>query len=197
MTKSQKTIKRTFDLIGAISGLLLGWPIILVCWSLARLDTGGSGFFTQTRVGQNGNLFKVVKLRTMRVEGGTMVTTKNDPRITPLGSKLRRYKLDELPQLWNVLKGDMSFVGPRPDVPGYLDKLEGDSLALLSLRPGITGPATLAYRNEEEILAEQADPQTYNDTVIWPDKVCINLKYLHNWSLKRDVGYIFQTLRGS
>lgn len=127
---------------------------------------------------------------------GTTVTTTGDIRITQLGAKLRRWKLDELPQLWNVLKGDMSFVGPRPDVPGFMDRLQGEDRAILTLRPGITGPATLKYRNEEEILSKVPDPETYNSEVIWPDKVKINLQYLHNWSLIGDLRYIKQTVIG-
>ncbi len=125
-----------------------------------------------------------------------MVTTSNDRRITKSGAFFRRTKIDELPQLFNVLIGDMSFVGPRPDVPGYADRLEGEARAILELRPGITGPASLKYKNEEEILAQQKDPKMYNDTVIWPDKVAINLEYIQNWSFKKDMEYIFQTIKG-
>ena len=122
------------------------------------------------------------------------VTTKYDSRITPIGKFLRRFKLDELPQLWNVFIGKMSFVGPRPDVEGYADKLEGDAKLILELRPGITGPATIYFRNEEELLANVENPQEYNDTVIWPEKVKLNLEYLDNWSFWKDVGYILVTL---
>ncbi|MCK4713179.1 MAG: sugar transferase, partial [Marinosulfonomonas sp.] len=126
---------------------------------------------------------------------GTTVTVKNDIWITRWGAFFRRWKLDELPQLWNVLKGDMSFVGPRPDVPGYLDQLSGEGKILLELRPGITGPASLKYRDEETILAQVDDPKAYNDEVIWPDKVAINIDYYRNWSLKADLIYILKTLR--
>jgi lipopolysaccharide/colanic/teichoic acid biosynthesis glycosyltransferase len=194
MTLGQRALKRSFDLCASFMGLLVLWPIILISWVLAGRDTGASGFFRQDRVGKDGKVFSVVKLRTMRAVGGTTVTTVNDARITPLGGKLRRYKLDELPQLWNVLLGQMSFVGPRPDVPGYLDQLVGKDREILTLRPGITGPATLKYRNEEEILAEQDDPESYNDTVIWPDKVRINLDYVSNWSFGKDISYILQTV---
>lgn len=194
MTRTDRILKRSFDLSVSALGLLALWPVILVTWVMAGRDTGASGFFRQKRVGRHGTLFEVVKLRTMRAVGGTTVTTANDARITPLGAKLRRYKLDELPQLWNVLKGEMSFVGPRPDVPGYMDRLTGADRALLELRPGITGPATLKYRNEEDILADQADPETYNDRVIWPDKVQINLTYLQNWSLGTDLRLIKETV---
>lgn len=130
----------------------------------------------------------------MFVNDGTTVTTSNDKRITPLGAKLRRWKLDELPQLWNVLKGEMSLVGPRPDVPGFADKLEGTDRELLQLQPGITGPATLKYRNEEELLAGSDDPERFNAEVIWPDKVRINLSYLNGWSLKKDLAIIYETV---
>jgi len=177
-------------------GLIVMWPVIMVCWIIAKRETGASGFFLQDRIGRGGRLFKVVKLRTMNSLDGTTVTTANDPRITIWGARFRRWKLDELPQLWNVLLGHMSIVGPRPDVPGYMNCLEGDSLRLLQLRPGITGPATLRYRNEEELLAAQRDPDSYNDQVIWPEKVRMNLEYLDDWSLARDIYYIIKTLRG-
>ena len=196
MTTVERIQKRSFDLVVSALGLVVLWPVIAVSWIIAGRDTGASGFFRQTRVGQGGKPFKVVKLRTMRAVGGTTVTTAGDARITPWGARFRRWKLDELPQLWNVLLGQMSFVGPRPDVPGYMDRLEGDDRRLLQLKPGITGPATLKYRNEEDLLAGQDDPEAFNDQVIWPDKVAINLAYLDNWSLGRDLGYIIETVRG-
>lgn len=193
MTSTQRAIKRGFDVVGAAAVLLIMSPVIPVCWVIASIDTGASGFFRQTRVGRHGRRFEVIKLRTMRDVAGTNVTTANDARITRWGAFFRRTKLDEVPQVWNVLVGDMSFVGPRPDVPGYLDRLEGDERALLSLRPGVTGPASLKYRDEEEILAQQENPEQYNDEVIWPDKVRINLDYLNNWSFLRDLFYIRKT----
>lgn len=196
MSFADQVLKRLFDIVLSAAGLLFLWPIIIVTWFLARRDTGASGFFVQERVGRHGCLFKVVKLRTMRPVGGTTVTTSGDTRITPLGAKLRRWKLDELPQLWNVLRGDMSFVGPRPDVPGFLDRVEGEAREILLLRPGITGPATLKYRQEEEILATVDDPETYNAEVIWPDKLRINLDYLRNWSFRKDIMYIWKTVAG-
>ena len=120
--------------------------------------------------------------------------TPGDSRLTRVGKVLRKTALDEFPAVWSILKGDMSFVGPRPDVPGFADKLKGEERAMLSIRPGITGPATLKYRNEEEILAAQADPEAYNRDVIWPDKVRINLDYIRDWSLRLDIHYIFQTV---
>ncbi len=196
MTSKDRILKRGFDVTVAAIGLAILWPVILVTWFLARRDTKASGFFCQDRIGKGGKPFKVVKIRTMRAVGGTTVTVRNDARITPLGAKLRKWKLDELPQLWNVLLGQMSFVGPRPDVPGFMDRLQGDDRRLLVLRPGITGPATLKYRNEEELLADQADPERYNSEVIWPDKVRINLEYLDSWSLRKDLHYIVRTVRG-
>lgn len=195
MTRRDQVMKRSFDLVISALGLSILWPVIVVSWVIAGRDTGASGFFRQERVGRGGRRFKVVKLRTMRNVSGTTVTTANDTRITAWGRRFRRWKLDELPQLWNVLLGQMSFVGPRPDVPGYMDKLEGDDRHLLSLKPGITGPATLKYRSEEKLLAGQNDPEAFNDQVVWPDKVKINLEYLDNWSLRRDLGYIIETMR--
>lgn len=193
---TQALMKRVFDLAFALLGLTLVWWLIVIAWLAASIDTRSNGFFIQKRVGRNGRVFRVVKIKTMRPVASleTTVTRRGDPRITPLGIFFRRTKIDELPQLWNVLLGDMSFVGPRPDVPGFADQLRGQERAMLSIRPGITGPATLKYRNEEEILAAQADPEAYNRDVIWPDKVRINLDYIRDWSLRLDVQYIFQTV---
>ena len=158
---------------------------------------GGPVIFKQRRVGQYGQLFTMYKFRTMKVNhSGSTVSVQGESRITPLGAKLRKYKLDELPELWNVLIGDMSLVGPRPDVPGYADKLEGEDRRILLLKPGITGVASLKYRNEEELLAEQNDPQKYNDEVLFPDKVKINIEYLDNWSFGFDIKIITYTILG-
>lgn len=195
---TQRVIKRVFDLVaGAIALALTSW-IIAISWILASVDTWSNGLFTQRRVGQHGRLFTAVKLRTMRPTDDvvTNVTTSNDPRITRLGRIWRRTKIDELPQLWNVLLGNMSFVGPRPDVAGFADELEGDDRIILSVRPGITGPATLRYRNEEELLASVEDPEAYNRDVIYPDKVRLNREYVENWSFWRDIHYILATLFG-
>lgn len=194
MTRFDFALKRTFDIGASAIGLAVLWPLIVITWLLAARDTGTSGLFRQERVGKDGELFTVIKLRTMRAEVGTTITTANDRRITRLGAKLRRYKLDELPQLWNVLIGNMSFVGPRPDVPGFLDRLQGEDRELLRLRPGITGPASLKYRNEEEILANVEDPERYNSEVIWPDKVRINRDYMRTWSFSGDIVYILRTI---
>lgn len=196
MTPTQTLAKRSFDLFGSFAGLLILWPVILIGAGVAALDTGANGFFAQVRVGQHGEMFKVVKLRTMRVAAGTSVTTIHDTRITRTGRFMRRWKIDELPQLWNVFRGQMSLVGPRPDVPGFMDKLTGDDRRLLTLKPGITGPASLRFRDEEMQLAAHANPETYNAQVIWPEKVKINLAYMDNWSLMRDIHYIIRTVLG-
>ncbi len=155
----------------------------------------GPILFRQKRVGQYGKLFTMIKFRTMSVSHhGSSISVAGESRITPLGAKLRKYKLDELPELWNVLIGDMSFVGPRPDVPGYAEQLKGKDKDILRLKPGITGPATLKYRNEEELLAQQIDPQRYNNEVIFPDKVKINLDYFHHRSFWGDLCIIIKTI---
>jgi len=197
MSKKDKIIKRIFDLFFSFIGLLFTWPIILIAWIIASIETKSNGMFTQYRVGKDGKLFKIYKIKTMKTSKGTTITTANDSRITKSGRIFRKYKIDELPQLFNVLIGDMSFVGPRPDVPGYADKLEGEDRIILSIRPGITGPASLKYKNEEEILAKVENPKEYNDKIIWPDKVEINKEYIKNWSLKKDIEYIIQTIKGN
>lgn len=196
MTTIDRAMKRTFDLSLAIVGISIVWPFIAIFWLLAKNSTGASGFFVQERIGRNGEPFPLLKIRTMLPIAGSTVTIINDGRITPLGRMLRKLKLDELPQLWNVLKGEMSFVGPRPDVPGFADMLCGDDLVLLSVRPGVTGPASLKYRNEEELLSSVDNPEHYNREVIWPDKVCINKDYIENWSLGNDISLIWRTMLG-
>jgi lipopolysaccharide/colanic/teichoic acid biosynthesis glycosyltransferase len=192
-------LKYIFDKIVSLVGLICLSPVFLIVAILIRMKMpGGPVLFKQKRVGQYGKLFTVYKFRTMTVkgEGKTSIAVEEGNRITPLGDKLRRYKLDELPELWNVLKGDMSFVGPRPDVPGYADQLTGEDRDVLKLKPGITGPASLKYRDEEYILAQQADPQKYNDEIIYPDKVRLNLYYLHHYSFTNDIQMIVCTVLG-
>lgn len=191
-------IKFIFDRLMALIGLAVLWPVLLVVAILIKVKMpGGPVIFKQKRVGRNGKLFTMYKFRSMTVgHGGSSVSVAGESRITSLGAKLRHYKLDELPELWNVLVGDMSFVGPRPDVPGYADQLKGKDREVLKLRPGITGPASLKYRDEEDLLANQADPQRYNDEVIFPDKVRINLYYLHHYSFIKDIEMIFCTVLG-
>lgn len=190
--------KYLFDRIMAFVGLVVLSPILFVVWILIRIKMpDGPAAFTQKRVGKGGILFTMYKFRSMSAHhSGSTVSVAGESRITPLGAKLRRYKLDELPELWNVFIGDMSFVGPRPDVPGYADKLEGDDRRVLQLRPGITGPASLKYRDEEVLLAAQANPQEFNDKVIYPDKVRINLYYLDHYSFVADIKMIVATVLG-
>lgn len=213
-------LKYIFDRIVAAIGLLFLWPVLLIVAILVKVKMpGGPAFFVQKRIGKDGNLFDCHKFRTMTVKhSGSTVSVAGDSRITPLGAKLRHYKLDELPGLWDVLIGNMSFVGPRPDVPGYADKLEGNDRDLLKLRPGITGPATLKYRLEDEMLADvrrkmsegrclpqekinrMADQELaiwYNDNVIYPDKVRLNCYYYHHYSFIKDIQMIVCTVLGN
>lgn len=210
-------LKYIFDRIVALIGLLVLWPVLLVVVILIKIKMpGGSVMFVQKRVGKGGKLFDCHKFRTMTVKhNGSTVSVAGDSRITPLGAKLRHYKLDELPGLWDVLIGNMSFVGPRPDVPGYADKLTGDDCDVLKLRPGITGPATLKYRLEDEYLAKarelvsnlnvdldlskMSDQEVavwYNDNVIYPDKVRLNCYYYRHYSFIKDIQMIFCTVLG-
>lgn len=196
LTPTQAFLKRFLDILGAAIGLLLtGW-IILPAFIAATVDTRTNGFFTQARVGRHGRVFRVIKIRTMSYVKrlNTTVTTAQDPRITLLGHFFRRTKIDELPQLFNVLLGRMSLVGPRPDVPGFADRLQGDDRIILTVRPGITGPATLEYRNEEHLLAQQKNPERYNKEEIFPDKVRINREYVENYRFSDDIKYILRTI---
>lgn len=195
----QSIIKRLFDFCISLLGLIFTSPIILVAWLVASFETRSNGFFIQERVGRNGKWFKVVKIKTMKKVDGvdTSITASYDVRITKSGAFFRNTKIDELPQLWNVLVGEMSLVGPRPDVQGYADKLKGTDRVILTLRPGITGPASLKYKNEEEILSKQEDPQKYNDEIIWPDKVKINREYIDDYSFRKDIQYILSTVMGN
>lgn len=191
-------LKYIFDRLVSFIGLLFLWPVLLVVAILVKMKMpGGPAFFTQKRVGRNGKLFTMHKFRSMTVShSGSSVSVAGEARITPLGATLRKYKLDELPELWDVLLGNMSFVGPRPDVPGYADQLKGEDRRVLELRPGITGPASLKYRDEEELLAKVDNPIEYNDTVIYPDKVRINLYYLNHYSFIKDIQMILCTVLG-
>ena len=196
MNSFNRIIKYFFDRITALVGLVvLALPLLVIAILVKRSVKGESVIFRQTRVGKDGRLFDIHKFRTMTNDKEvSTIAYPNRSRVTPIGAKLRRHKLDELPELWDVLLGKMSFVGPRPDVPGYADQLQGDDRRILQLRPGITGPASIKYRDEEELLAQQADPKTYNDNVIWPDKVKINLDYLDHWSFFGDIKLIFKTV---
>ena len=190
--------KRLFDIVLSSFGLVLSFPLILIAWIVASVETKSNGFFAQERVGKYGKFFNIYKIKTMKKVDGidTTVTSSIDVRITKSGTLFRATKIDELPQLWNVLFGQMSFVGPRPDVPGYADRLQGKDRIILSIRPGITGPAQLAYKNEEEVLANQDDAVKYNNEIIWPDKVRINRKYIEDYSFFKDLYYIWKTIVG-
>lgn len=204
-------LKPIFDRIVSFVGLLLIWPLLLLIALLVRVKIGKPVFFVQNRIGKDGKPFKMHKFRTMEVGfDESPVSMAGEERIMPFGAKLRRYKLDELPELWDVLIGKMSFVGPRPDVPGYADLLEGDDRDVLKLRPGITGPASLKYRDEEELIADyvkqteaQGDSRSeqeialwYNDNILWPDKVRINCYYYRHYSFIKDIQMIFCTVLG-
>lgn len=205
-------LKWLFDRIVAFLGLVVLWPVLLIVAILIKIKMpGGPAFFVQKRVGKNGVLFNCHKFRTMTVKhNGSTVSVAGDSRITPFGATLRHYKLDELPGLWDVLIGNMSFVGPRPDVPGYADQLVGDDSDVLKLRPGITGPATLKYRLEDEMIADyvaqkqkEGDTRSmqeiaieYNDNVIYPDKVRLNCYYYRNYSFVKDFQMILCTILG-
>ena len=194
----QAFIKRLLDIFLSLVGLILSFPVLGLLLIIAAVNTNSSGLLAQRRIGKDGKPFMLFKLKTMRDEdeASTFITTAKDKRITNFGRFLRKTKLDELPQLWNVLIGKMSLVGPRPDVPGYADQLQGDDQIILSIRPGITGPASLAFRDEEELLAKQENPQQYNDEVIWPEKVRINKEYIKNYSLITDIKIIWKTVLG-
>lgn len=219
-------VKFLFDRVVAFFGLLCLWPVILVTAILVKVKMpGGPVFFVQKRVGKDGKLFDCHKFRSMTVKhSGSTVSVAGDSRITPFGAKLRHYKIDELPGLWDVLVGNMSFVGPRPDVPGYADRLTGADRDILNLRPGITGPATLKYRLEDEMIAafvadiragkyeelknavavipdfsgmsDQEIAVWYNDNVIYPDKVRLNCYYYHHYSFIKDIQMILATVTG-
>ena len=205
-------LKRLFDIVASFCSLLLIWWVYPIVAILIKIKMpGGPAFFCQKRVGKDGKLFTCHKFRTMLVKhNGSSVSVAGDSRITPFGAKLRHYKIDELPELWDVLIGNMSFVGPRPDVPGYADQLQGDDRKVLKLRPGITGPATLKYRLEDEMISEYVASRQaagdsrpaqdiaveYNDTIIYPDKVRLNKYYYEHYSFWKDIEMILATVLG-
>ena len=188
--------KRLFDIIFSLLGILFLLPVFIIVSILIKIDSSGPVFFLQDRVGLNGKIFKIIKFRSMKEDhnNSLTVTVRNDKRITKIGKKLRKYKIDEIPELINVLLGDMSFVGPRPDVPGYADLLKGNDRNILKLRPGITSLASIKYSNEEQLLMVQKDPIAYNNDVIFPDKVKMNLNYYENNNIWIDIKIIFATL---
>lgn len=177
--------KRAFDFFLSFLTLIpLGFFLILF-WVLASIDTNANGLFIQKRIGQFGKVFFILKLRSMSLKTN---------KISKFGQFLRNSKIDELPQLWNILIGNMSFVGPRPDIPGYYDKLEGENRKILELKPGLTSEASIKYANEEELLNQQDDPLFYNDTIIFPDKVKMNLEYYYKQSILVDLQIIVKTI---
>jgi len=199
LTKRERLNKRGFDIIFSFVGLVFTFPLIFVSFLAIVISSRTSGIYAPYRIGRHGLPFKIYKLKTMREGSGPInsVTTKDDPRITSIGKWLRKFKIDELPQLWNVLKGEMSLVGPRPDVAGFADQLQGQDREILSLLPGITGLATLNFKQEEELLAQQKDPVTYNREVIWPEKIKLNKEYIENYSFGLDIQILWKTIVGS
>ena len=189
-------MKVIFDYFFATVGLFLFLPLLILISICIKATSKGPIFYTQERVGRHGNIFTIIKFRSMKSGHGdsNTITISGDLRITKLGKTLRKYKLDELPELFNILKGEMSFVGPRPDLPCYADKLTGENRKILALKPGITSQASLKYANEEEILAKQDDPINYNNEVIYPDKIKMNLDYYYNHNLWIDIKIIFATI---
>jgi len=189
-------MKRSFDFITSLIGIIVLFPIFIIVSLLVKISSVGPVFFVQKRIGKNGKIFQMIKFRSMFViqRSNSTISVKGDVRITKVGAFLRKFKLDELPELWNVLKGDMSLVGPRPDVCGYADNLIGEDRKILELRPGITGVASLKYYNEEDVLATQSNPLKFNDEVIYPDKVRLNLDYYQNNNLWIDIKIIFATI---
>ncbi len=199
LTNKQMFYKRLFDITLSCLGLLLtGWLIVFAIFA-ARFDTGKTGLFRQVRIGRKGRRFQILKIRTMRDIPGmnSTVTASTDMRITRLGAWFRKTKIDELPQLVNVLRGDMSFVGPRPDVPEIAERLQWLAPEVLTVRPGITGPASLKYRFEEEILAAHECPESLNESYIFPDKTLINLRYVRSYSFRNDLKFLWQTITGT
>jgi len=198
LSRADKRKKRAFDLFLSVIGIVATSWLMALAWLISSLETKSNGLFIQERIGKNSKPFNVYKIKTMKQVNGinTTVTTSFDSRITKSGAFFRKTKIDELPQLFNVLLGNMSFVGYRPDVRGFADELSGDDRTILDLPPGITGPASIKYKNEEELLSKQPDPEKYNQEVIWPDKVALSLEYMKEWSLTKDIGYIIRTIIG-
>jgi len=188
--------KRLFDAFVSATALLLLSPLFIVISLLIKLTSAGPIFFLQQRVGREGRLFRIAKFRSMRdcAEKQPTITAHGDPRITPLGRVLRFLKIDELPQLWNVLKGEMSLVGPRPELPRYVAHYTAGQRSVLSVRPGMTDPASIKYAREERALGEKADPERYYVHVILPDKLDLNLQYIERITLLRDVFLLSKTV---
>lgn len=192
-------VKYCFDRFFSLILLVILSPVLLVLFIIHKIRMPkGSFLYRQVRIGKDGKPFRIFKIRTLKDNSESLgtITVADDERVLPFGKWLRESKFDTFLELINILIGDMSFVGPRPDVPGYADKLEGDDRVILKMRPGLTGPASIKYRHEDRILAQQSDPQKYNDEVIWPDKVKINKEYYENWSVWKDISILWKTVLG-
>jgi len=188
--------KRVFDFVVGVIALLLLSPMLLVVALLVRLSSKGPAIYRQKRVGRDGKVFRIAKFRSMfeaADKTGPAITSTGDPRITPVGRVLRLGKLDELPQLWNVVLGDMSLVGPRPEVPAYVDFYSDSQRRVLTVRPGITDPASIAYRWEEKLLGARPDPERYYRDVVLPEKLAMNLDYIDRISLSYDLSLLLRT----
>lgn len=193
LSRKEKIVKRIFDLWLSLTLLFFLLIPIVVLALIAMIQTKESGFYKQERIGRYGKKFFLLKIRTIPGTKNLGIKEVIDQE-SKFSRFLRKSKLNELPQLINILMGDMGFVGPRPDVSGFADKLEGEDSIVLSVLPGLTGPATLKYKKEDKLLLNQKDPDTYNSTVIWPDKVRINREYIQNWSFKKDIYYLYKTI---
>lgn len=198
LSRTDKIVKRLFDILLSVLGICLTWWVMFLAWIVATIETKSNGLFMQERIGKDAKPFTVFKIKTMKSVQGvdTTVTKTGDIRITQSGAFFRKTKIDELPQLFNVLLGSMSFVGPRPDVKGFADQLVGEDRVILNIRPGITGPASIKYKDEEKLLSRQDNPEAYNKNVIWKDKISINKRYIQQWSLQNDIKYIIKTVLG-
>lgn len=196
MTKTDKIIKRIFDLILSIVFIFIFWWLIILLIVISTIDTKQFGVFVQKRIGYKARSFKIYKIRTMTNVNSfeKHSNTERDKKVTKFGKLLRKAKLDELPQILNILKGEMSFVGPRPDISGFADTLSGKDKIILTVKPGLTGPASIKFKNEEQLLAFQNNPEYFNKNIIWPEKVAINKIYIENYSIFKDIKYIIKTV---
>lgn len=195
---AEEFIRRAVDAATAIMALTVASPVLLVMMIAIKLDSPGPVIFRQTRVGRYGEPFQILKLRTMRQDAesqGGQLTVGADPRVTRVGYFLRKWKLDEIPQLVNVVRGEMALVGPRPEVPRYVDMYTDEQRRVLAVRPGITDPASIKFRNESELMAGQSDPESYYREVLMPSKLSINLAYLEDRSLLSDIRVLLETVR--
>jgi len=195
LSNSQKLFKRSFDILFAFTGLIICFIPLFLLLILASFDTKKFGLFKQKRIGFLGKLFDIYKIRTIKgIDTEDVYIPRNSKNISKFGRFLRKYHLDELPQLYNILMGDMSFVGPRPDLVGYADKLQLKDQLFLQVKPGITSPASLKYRGEDKLLSQQKNPKEYYKNTLWPDKVKLNNDYIKNWTFFGDIKLIWLTI---